>query len=198
MQRTGLKAGVNEKTKTVIDMDTSVNSTITGSTVRSRLGWRAGYLLAASGIYMIDQTTKAWAVRALRFGDDRQIIKGLLDLIYTENKGIAFGQLQEGGAFGRWFFVGLAIAAAVAVFYYFVRTPRDDDRVLGACALLLAGILGNLTDRVRLGMVVDFIVLHAGQYHWPTFNVADSSITIGALLLAYDLIFRKKSVVSGQ
>ena len=170
-------------------MDTSINNTPKTSTVRSRFGWRGGYLLGAFGIYMVDQTTKAWAVRSLRFGDDRRLISGLLDLIYTENKGIAFGQLQEGGAFGRWFFVVLAMAAAVAVFYYFLRTPRNDDRVLGACSLLLAGIFGNLTDRVRLGYVVDFIVLHAGEYHWPTFNVADASITIGALLLAYDLIF---------
>jgi signal peptidase II len=79
--------------------------------------------------------------------------------------------------------------AAVAVLYYFMRTPRNDDRVLGACALLLAGILGNLTDRARLGYVIDFIVVHAGSYHWPTFNIADASITIGALLLAYDLVF---------
>ncbi len=176
-------------------MDTSINNTTPTSSVRSRFAWRAGYLLAAFGIYMVDQTTKAWAVRSLRFGTDRQLIKSFLDLIYTENKGIAFGQLQEGGAFGRWFFVVLAVAAAIAVFYYFLRVPRDDDRVLGACALLLAGILGNLTDRVRLGYVVDFIVLHAGQYHWPTFNVADASITIGALLLAFDLMFdhRKKA-----
>jgi signal peptidase II len=160
----------------------------------ARFGWRAGYLLASFGIYMVDQSTKAWAMRALRFGDDRTIIRGFLDLVYTENRGIAFGQLQEGGAFGRWFFVVLATAAALAVFYYFIRTPRNDDRVLGACALLLAGILGNLTDRVRIGYVIDFIVLHAGSYHWPTFNVADASISIGALLLAYDLVFdRKKS-----
>jgi signal peptidase II len=64
--------------------------------------------------------------------------------------------------------------------------------MLGSCALLLAGILGNLTDRVRLGFVIDFIQLHAGQYHWPTFNVADASISIGALLLAYDLIFAQR------
>jgi len=179
-------------------MEMSLNNTATSAAGRSRLTWRFGYLMAAFGIYMVDQATKAWAVRTLRFGEDRQIIRGFLDLIYTENKGIAFGQLQEGGEFGRWFFVVLATAAAVAVFYYFMRTPRNDDRVLGACALLLAGILGNLTDRVRLGLVVDFIVLHAGQYHWPTFNVADASITIGALLLAYDLIFdhRKKVDVS--
>jgi signal peptidase II len=80
----------------------------------------------------------------------------------------------------------------VAVLYYFFRTPRNDDRVLGACALLLAGIAGNLTDRARLGYVIDFIVVHAGSWHWPTFNVADASISIGALLLAYDLIFEKK------
>jgi signal peptidase II len=156
--------------------------------MRSRLGWRIGYLVASVGIYLTDQASKSWAVRRLRFAD-RTVVRGILDFAYAENRGIAFGQLQEGGSFGRWFFVVLACLAAVAVLYYFFRTPRNDDRILGACALLLAGIIGNLTDRVRLGFVIDFIQLHAGQYHWPTFNVADASITFGALLLAYDLIF---------
>jgi signal peptidase II len=173
-------------------MDTEFNSVKFSPNVRSRLGWRAGYLLASFGIYMVDQSSKAWAVRALRYGDERTIIRRVLDFVYTENRGIAFGQLQEGGRFGRWFFVVLAIGAAMAVFFYFLRTPRNDDRVLGACALLLAGILGNLTDRVRLGYVIDFIALHAGSWHWPTFNIADASITIGALLLAYDLVFERK------
>jgi signal peptidase II len=155
---------------------------------KTRALWRIGYLVGARGGYLMDHSSKAWAVRHLRFGD-RTIFRGMLDFSYAENPGIAFGQLQEGGAFGRWFFVVLAAAAAIAVLVYFVRTPRTDDRVLGACALLLAGILGNLTDRVRLGFVIDFILLHAGQYHWPTFNVADASICIGAILLAYDLIF---------
>ncbi len=178
-------------------MDTEFNDANVSTKVRTRLGWRAGYLLASFGLYMVDQTTKAWAARTLRFQGERTIIQGFFDFVYTENRGIAFGQLQEGGAFGRWFFVGLAILAAAAVFYYFVRTPRNDDRLLGACALLLAGIAGNLTDRARLGYVIDFIVLHAHSYHWPTFNVADASITIGALLLAYDLVFdKKRSVVS--
>jgi signal peptidase II len=155
--------------------------------------WRVGYLVAALGIYLMDQASKAWAVRRVRF-EDLTMIRGVLDFAYAENRGIAFGQLQEGGAFGRWFFVVLGGAAAIAVLFYFLRTPRNDDRILGACALLLAGILGNLTDRVRLGFVIDFILLHAGSYHWPTFNVADASISIGALLLAYDLIFaRRKS-----
>jgi len=165
----------------------------------TRLGWRAGYLIAAFGIFMVDQVTKAWAVRTLRVTDDLTIIRGFLDFVYTENPGIAFGQMQQLGAFGRWFLVGLAAAAAFAVVFYFLRTPRTDDRVLGACALLLAGIVGNLTDRVRFGYVIDFILAHAHSYHWPTFNVADASICLGALLLAYDLVFareKKSSVVS--
>jgi signal peptidase II len=167
---------------------------------RQMTAWRAAYLVASFGIYMTDQASKAWAVRALRFGRARVLVDGLLALEYAENRGIAFGQLQEGGSFGRWFFVVLAALAAIAVLYYFWRTPRNDDRVLGACALLLAGILGNLTDRVRLGHVVDFILLHLGQYHWPTFNVADASICAGALLLVLDLFFegRRKAVVSNQ
>ncbi len=163
----------------------------TKSSTKNRITWRVGYLGASLGIYLMDQASKAWAVRRVRF-EDRTVIRGALDLVYAENRGIAFGQLQEGGQFGRWFFVVLAGAAAIAVLFYFFRTPRNDDRVLGACALLLAGILGNLTDRVRLGFVIDFILLHAGPYHWPTFNVADASISIGALLLAYDLIFANR------
>lgn len=158
----------------------------------TRVGWRAGYLIGAAGLYLVDQSTKAWAVRALRADSGRTVVSGALDFVYAENPGIAFGQLQEGGSFGRWFFVVLAAAAAISVLFYFLRTPRTDDRILGACALLLAGIAGNLTDRVRLGYVIDFILLHAGQYHWPTFNVADACISIGAVLLAYDLIIAGK------
>src|SRR5438874_13026240 len=158
---------------------------------KSRFAWRIGYLVASLGIYLMDQASKAWAIHRVRF-EDRTVISGILDFVYAENRGIAFGQLQEGGAFGRWFFVVLAAAAAIAVLFYFFRTSRNDDRILGSCALLLAGIAGNLTDRVRLGFVIDFIMLHAGSLRWPTFNVADASITFGALLLAYDLIFARK------
>jgi signal peptidase II len=176
------------------ERSTKMNEVRAIETSASRLAWRAGYLIAAGGLYLVDQASKAWAVKALRHDQGRTVISGFLDFAYAENPGIAFGQLQEGGSFGRWFFVVLAGAAAIAVLYYFLRTSRNDDRILGACALLLAGIAGNLTDRVRLGFVIDFILLHAGQYHWPTFNVADASISLGAVLLAYDLIIsgRKK------
>lgn len=162
------------------------------SGIRTRFAWRAGYLLAAFAVYLADQASKAWAVKELRFGEAFVVIRGFLQFAYTENPGIAFGQLQGGGALARWFFVALASAAMIAVFYYFMRTPRTDDRVLGACALLLAGILGNLTDRARFGYVIDFIVMHVGDYHWPTFNIADASICVGAGLLMLDLFLGSK------
>jgi signal peptidase II len=164
----------------------------------TRAGWRAGYLLAAFGLYMVDQVTKAWAVKALRAGHEVTLIRGFLDLVYSENPGIAFGQLQQGGSIGRWFFVVLAIVAALSVLIYFLRTERNDDRFLGACALLLAGIVGNLTDRIRFGYVIDFISAHAGSYHWPVFNVADASICVGALLLAFDLLIEGRRTRSSR
>jgi signal peptidase II len=151
------------------------------------------YLFAALGIYLVDQASKAWALKSLRGGESMTLVSGFLDLVYAENPGIAFGQLQEGGSFGRWFFVVLAFAAAVAVLIYFFRTVRSDDRMLGACALLLAGILGNLTDRARLGHVIDFILLHYKSYSWPVFNVADMSICAGAFLLVYDMFVTGRS-----
>ena len=156
------------------------------------VGWRAAYLLGAALLFAVDQMTKAWAVRRLRLGDTVRAVEGFLHFGYAENTGIAFGQLQEGGEFGRWMLAALAALAAVGVLVYFFRVKGAEDRVLGACALLLAGIAGNLTDRVRLGHVVDFIEVHLGSYQWPTFNVADAAICVGAGLLALDLILEGK------
>ncbi|HZI19359.1 MAG TPA: signal peptidase II [Pyrinomonadaceae bacterium] len=151
-------------------------------------GWRAAYLVAALGVYVADQVTKAWAVRRLRFGEEVRLVDGLLHFGYAENPGIAFGQLQQGGEFGRWMLSAVAAVAAVGVLVYFFRAKDAAARTLGACALLLAGVAGNLTDRVRLGYVVDFIELHLGSFQWPTFNVADAAICVGAGLLALDII----------
>lgn len=154
----------------------------------TRFGWRAAYLVAAAGIYLADQATKAWAVRRLRTGNVVHVAGDSVRLAYAENPGIAFGRLQEGGQFGRWMLAALAALAIVGLLTYFFRTRRTDDRLLGAIAMLLAGVAGNLTDRVRLGFVVDFIEVFIGSYQWPTFNVADSAICVGAALLALDLI----------
>jgi signal peptidase II len=141
---------------------------------------------------MIDQTTKAWAARRLRFSGDMPVINGFLNFAYAHNPGVAFSMLDEGGDTGRWGLSAVALFAAALVLYFFWRTPRSDDRILGALALLLAGIVGNVTDRLRLGYVIDFIDVQFGSWHYPTFNVADMAICIGAGLLILDMILTRK------
>ena len=153
--------------------------------------WKFAYLAASIGVVLLDQASKAWARKTLRFGDEVNVIPGFLNFVYAENTGVAFSQLNNGGDFGRWMLSVLAALAALAVLYYFWRTPRTADRTLGACALLMAGIVGNLTDRARLGFVIDFIDVQFGGWHYPTFNIADSAICLGAGLLILDLLLFK-------
>lgn len=116
-----------------------------------------------------------------------------MNFAYAENPGVAFSFLDNGGDAGRWGLSAVACVAAVLVLYYFWRVPRTEDRLLGALALLLAGIVGNVTDRIRLGFVIDFIDVQFGNWHYPTFNVADAAICVGAGLLIIDMFFNKKT-----
>jgi signal peptidase II len=154
--------------------------------------WKIAYLFMAFAVFMLDQTTKAWAVRRLRFGNDIEVIPGFLNFIYAHNTGVAFSMLDDYGETGRWTLSSLGIVAATLVLYYFWRVPRSNDRLLGALALLLGGIAGNVTDRIRFGFVIDFIDFQFGSWHYPTFNVADTAIVIGAILLSFDIFFSKK------
>ncbi|MGQ0542652.1 MAG: signal peptidase II [Blastocatellia bacterium] len=160
---------------------------------RKDIIWKLAYLAIAGGVFMIDQATKAWAVRRLRFGDDMPIISGFLNFAYAQNTGVAFSMLDDHGDTGRWGLSIVAMIAGVLVLYFFWKTPRADDRILGALALLLAGIVGNVTDRIRLGFVVDFIDVQFGSWHYPTFNIADMAICVGAGLLIIDMFLSKRS-----
>lgn len=154
--------------------------------------WKLGYLAVSGAVFLIDQTTKAWAVRRLRLSEDIVVIPGLLNFSYATNTGVAFSMFDDHGDTGRWALSAVALIAATLVLYYFWKTPRSDDRVLGSLALLLAGIVGNVTDRSRLGFVVDFIDFHIGGWHYPTFNVADIAIVSGAGLLILDMFLTRK------
>jgi signal peptidase II len=163
---------------------------------KSDVIWKLAYLAISGGVFLIDQTTKAWAVSRLRFGDDIAVIPGFLNFAYAHNTGVAFSMLDDHGNTGRWGLSLVAMVAAALVVYFFWRTPRSDDRILGSLALLLAGIAGNVTDRVRLGYVIDFIDVQFGSWHYPTFNVADMAICIGAGLLILDMFLSKRSQMS--
>ncbi len=153
--------------------------------------WKFAYLAASGAVFMIDQTSKAWATRVLRFEGEREVFPNILNFVYAQNTGVAFSIMDDHGDAGRWGLSIVAIIAAALVLYFFWRTPRSDDRILGALALLLAGIVGNVTDRARLGFVVDFIQVHYKDWYYPVFNIADSAICIGAGLLILDMFLSK-------
>ena len=160
--------------------------------IKRDLIWKFAYLAIAGGMFMIDQMTKAWAVRRLRFEGDLSVIPNFLNFAYAQNTGVAFSMFDQQGDPGRWGLSIVAIVAGVLVLYFFWRTPRSDDRILGSLALLLAGIGGNVADRLRLGFVIDFIDVQFGSWHYPTFNVADAAICVGAVLLLLDVFLTKK------
>lgn len=160
--------------------------------IRKDFIWKLAYLAIAGGVFMIDQTTKAWAARRLRFDGDIPVISNFLNLSYAQNTGVAFSMFDDHGDPGRWGLSVVAIVAGVLVLYFFWRTPRSDDRILGSLALLLAGIAGNVADRLRLGFVIDFIDVQFGSWHYPTFNIADAAICVGACLLILDVFYAKR------
>ncbi len=165
---------------------------------KNNITWKLAYLFAAFCVFLFDQVSKAWAIRQLRFTGEREIISGILNFVYAENTGVAFSQLQDGGNWGRFGLSAVALLAAVFVLYYFWKVPRSQDKLLGGLALLLSGILGNFTDRIRLGFVIDWIQFHYNDWYYPVFNIADSAICIGAAFLIWDLFFSKKPEESSQ
>ncbi len=151
---------------------------------------RLVYAAIAAALVLADYASKQWAYGRLRTGPDIEVIPGLLSFVYAENPGIAFSLFNSGSSTTRWLLVGFSLATAIAVAVAALRTPASDWRSQTICALLFAGIAGNLIDRVQTGRVIDFIDAYVGTSHWPTFNVADSAISVGAVLLALEL-FRK-------
>ena len=113
------------------------------------------------------------------------VVTPFLNLVLWHNPGAAFSFLAGAGGWQRWFFVGVTIAVS-AVLLAMLRKSGGNRLLAAALALVLGGAAGNLWDRLTLGHVVDFIQLHAAGYYWPAFNVADSAITVGVVLILWD------------
>jgi len=143
-------------------------------------------------LILADQASKLLVAAAVPLGGTREVIPGFLRLWHVRNSGAVWGFLS--GHDGGWVPRAITALAAVAlgvVLYFFLRAGRHEHLERLAYALILGGALGNLIDRLRLGYVVDFLDVFVRSWHWPTFNVADSGITIGVLLLALTLFRRK-------
>ena len=148
----------------------------------------APWLGIAAAVIVLDQLTKAMIVAAFRLGDARTVTP-FFDIVRAHNRGAAFSFLNDASGWQRWFFVALGIAAAAFIVWLLRR--HDGQRMFGwALALILGGALGNVIDRLVHGHVVDFVQVHWQQHYFPAFNVADSAITIGAMLLILDELRR--------
>jgi signal peptidase II len=164
----------------------------TANGVRALVPW----LLIAAVVAVLDQTTKMVVQAHIRPGDVVHVLP-FLDLVLVFNKGAAFSFLAGASGWQREFFIAVAIGAS-ALIVYLLRRHAEDRLFCAGLALILGGALGNLWDRIALGHVVDFVLLHAYGYHWPAFNVADSAITVGAVILVWDGVFARRGGGTGK
>ena len=169
----------------------------TGDHTASRLPWRPGMTSALiSGVLVIaDQVTKAVVHRAMTLHESIPVVPSV-NLTYTRNPGAAFSLLADADpTFRGWFFLVVSIVALTLITVFLRRVERGDWWTLIGLSLILGGAVGNLIDRIRHGEVIDFIDLYLGRYHWPVFNLADSGITIGmVMLLGHALLQRRPEV----
>jgi len=146
------------------------------------------WLLIAALIILADQLTKVLILRSFQLGDVHPITS-FFDVVRAHNFGAAFSFLHGASGWQRWFFLGLGLAAA-AFIIWMLRRHGHQKLFAWALTLILGGALGNVIDRAIHGYVVDFIQVHAGGWYFPAFNVADSAITVGAVLLILDELRR--------
>lgn len=155
---------------------------------------KSGYLLITIVVLALDQLSKYWAFHSLKPVLSIEVIPGLFRFTYATNRGVAFSLFADSEFNVPVIFAVISLVAAILVLAYLIRTPGNNILGSAALSLLLAGIVGNLIDRVRLGEVIDFIDVHlAEKYTWPTFNVADSAICVGAILLAIEMIREERA-----
>ena len=147
-------------------------------------------LILALVVLVLDLATKHWVESELVYGQ-QILLTSFFNLVLTYNAGAAFSFLSNESGWQRWFFSGIATCASVLIIYL-LRKHTSEKLFCVALSLILGGALGNLWDRITLGCVVDFLDFHYSGYHWPAFNVADSSIFVGALLLIFES-FRHKA-----
>ncbi len=150
-------------------------------------------LLAAVAlpVIILDQLTKLLIVRKLAMHDAIVVIANFFDIVHARNQGAAFGILRD-SSIRLPFLVAVSLMAVIVVLIVYRKLRTDQKLAAASLSLVLAGAVGNLIDRVRLGEVVDFLSVHWYQHAWPAFNVADSAICIGVGLMAIDMYREEK------
>jgi len=149
-------------------------------------------LVIVVAIVVLDQATKAIVDRAMPLYHSTPIIENFFSLTYIRNTGAAFGILaRSGAAFRRTFLIGFSVIAIGFIVAMLRRLPSDEKVLTVALAFILGGAFGNLIDRLVYGEVIDFLDFYWSGYHWPAFNVADSFITVGVVIILVRLLLAK-------
>jgi signal peptidase II len=146
------------------------------------------YLAIALEVVFADQITKWFAQQFLVLGESYPITR-FLNWYLVYNPGAAFSFLADAAGWQRWFFIIFGIVAAVVI-VWIIKKNQSDRLLCWSLALILGGAIGNVIDRLHFGAVLDFIDVHYAGWHWPAFNLADSAITLGALLIIWGEINR--------
>lgn len=142
-------------------------------------------------VIILDQITKYVANAQLVYAEPLPVLPSFnLTLLY--NRGAAFSFLSDAGGWQRWFFVTISFLAAILLTLWLRKLKSEQWALALALSLVIGGAVGNLVDRLWLGYVIDFIQLYYNSFYWPAFNVADSAITVGAVLLVWDGLFDNK------
>ena len=153
----------------------------------SRFG-RLGWLVLSVLVLVIDQVSKAHFEGSLEMFQQIVVIPDYFSWTLAYNTGAAFSFLADGGGWQRWLFALIAVVVSAVLVVWLKRLGRDDTWLAIALALVLGGALGNLYDRIALGHVIDFILVHwQNRHYFPAFNFADSAICVGAIMLALDM-----------
>lgn len=155
---------------------------------------KLSWLWLSAFVLGLDLATKELALKFISFRERIEVIPGYFDWTHVYNTGAAFSFLAGESGWQRWFFAAVAVAVSVVLVVWLKRLKPNETWLAIGLALVLGGALGNLHDRILLGHVVDFILLHwQNRYYFPAFNLADTAITLGAILLVLDMFTSKKS-----
>lgn len=152
---------------------------------------------AAAAVFGLDRLTKWIIEQRVSESAACRVIPGFFDIVHSENRGVAFGIFNDSAV--AWRPLALILVAVIAVIFVSVflwRARHIDAIMLWGLALILGGAAGNAFDRIVSGRVTDFLEFYIGEYHWPTFNVADSAIVIGSGLLLVDMLLSKRQAAN--
>jgi signal peptidase II len=187
---------VKDAFRTFSAINKDYDALLRGGEVSRRDNLKKKYIvlfMTVAVVTLCDFITKAYISSTMTLHESFVVVGGFLNITYVRNPGAAFSFLADAPAiFRSIFFTSVAVFAIVLALYYIAKSKIEEPLMIYSLSLILSGAVGNLIDRVRFGEVIDFIDVYISSYHWPAFNVADSAITVGAVIMILQLTREKK------